>query len=264
MAMHSPIHAAEVPDALIARGRYSAPSSELRALTGLDGDAFDQALARLRRAGKMVSPAKGFWVVVPAEYRSMGAPPPEWFVDGMLRHLGRRYYVSFLTAAAAHGARHQAAMSFQVVVDRHLSARRVGRTPFEFVTDAHAGQMDSVAALTHTGEYQLASVETTAVDLVWQPGRSGGLGNVLTVLTEIGDLDAERLAALAASRSTATARRLGWLLARAQPGLDLSSLMRVAHGASNEPTNLSAGGARRGIVDRDWLVRVNTNVEADL
>lgn len=230
----------------------------------LDGDAFDQAMGRLRRAGKMVSPVKGYWVVVPAEYRSLGAPPAEWFVDGMLRHLGRSYYVSFLTAAAAYGARHQAAMSFQVVVDRYLSARRVGRTRFEFVTDAHLSQMDVADGPTHTGVYRLATRETTAVDLVWQPGRSGGLGNVLTVLAEIGDVDVDRLAALASNRSTGVARRLGWLLERAQPAADLSALMRVARDASSEPTNLSAGGPRRGAVDPDWLVRVNTSVEADL
>lgn len=263
MVMHSPIHAAELPDALIARGKYAASSEELRALTGLADDAFDQAMYRLRRAGKIVSPAKGYWVVVPAEYRSMGAPPPEWYVDGMLRHLQRGYYVSFLTGAAAHGARHQAVMSFQIVVDRHLAPRRVGRTRFEFVSDSHLALMDIVNVSTRTGEFRLASRETTVVDLVWQPRRSGGLSNVLTVLGEIGELDPGRVAALAASRSTAVARRLGWLLARARPNMDLTQLSRVAHAASSEPANLSAGGPRRGAIDRDWLVRVNASVEAD-
>jgi len=263
MVMHVPIQAAELPDALLARGRYSAASAELRELTGLADDAFDQAMYRLRRAGKLVSPAKGFWVVVPAEYRSLGGPPPEWYVDGMLRHLDRGYYVSLLTAAAVHGARHQAAMSFQVVVDRHLPPRRVGRARFEFVTDAHIAQMEVVSSPTHTGGYQLATRETTVIDLVWQPRRSGGLGNVLTVLAEIGELDSERIATLASVRSTAVARRLGWLLERARPEVDLAPLLQVAHAVSSEPTSLSAGAPRRGIVDRTWLVRVNANVEAD-
>jgi predicted transcriptional regulator of viral defense system len=239
-------------------------SGELAELTSLTGDAFHQALRRLRKSGTAVSPAKGFWVMVPPEYRAMGAPPPEWYVDAMLMALDRTYYVSFLTAAAAHGARHQAAMSFQVVVDRPLPERRVGRTRFEFTVDSHVDDMDVVDAPTHTGSVRMASRETTAVDLVWKPSHAGGLGNILNALAELGELDPDRLAALADIRSTAVVRRLGWLLARAREELDLTPLLERAHAAGSTPTDLRAGGPRRGTVDPEWLVRVNADVEADL
>lgn len=181
----------------------------------------------------------------------------------MLAALDRKYYVSFLTAAAAHGARHQAAMSFQVVVDRTLTARRVGRTRFEFTVDSHVTDMDVVDAPTHTGSLRMASRETAAVDLVWKPSRAGGLGNTLNVLSELGDLNPERLAALAAVRSTAVVRRLGWLLARARANVDLAPLQALAHAKGATPTDLRAGGPRRGAVDPNWLVRVNADIEAD-
>lgn len=261
--MHTPVSAAHLSDELISRGRYWATSTELAELTALSGGALHQALVRLRRSGSAVSPAKGFWVMVPPDYRNLGAPPPEWYVDAMLAALEREYYVSFLTAAAVHGARHQAAMAFQVVVDRPLPARRVGRTRFEFTVDSHVADMDIVDATTHTGSIRVASRETTAVDLVWKPSRAGGLGNTLTVLAELGDLNPERLAALAAIRSTAVVRRLGWLLARAREDLDLAPLQTLVRAKGSTPTDLRAGGPRRGAVDPDWLVRVNADVEAD-
>jgi predicted transcriptional regulator of viral defense system len=261
--MHTPVSAANVSDELISRGRYWATSGDIAELTALSGGALHQALVRLRKAGNAVSPAKGFWVMVPPEYRNLGAPPPDWYVDAMLAALDRDYYVSFLTAAAAHGARHQAAMSFQIVVDRALRARRVGRTRFEFTVDSHVTDMDVVAVPTHTGSIRMASRETTAVDLVWKPSHAGGLGNTLTVLSELGDLNPDRLAALAALRSTAVVRRLGWLLARARADLDLTALQALAHEKGSTPTDLRAGGPRRGAVDPDWLVRVNADVEAD-
>lgn len=261
--MHTPVSAARVSDELISRGRYWATSGEIAELSALSGGALHQALIRLRRAGSAVSPAKGFWVMVPPEYRALGAPPPEWYVDAMLGALDREYYISFLTAAAAHGARHQAAMSFQVVVDRPLPTRRVGRTRFEFTVDSHIDAMDVVDVPTHTGSIRMASRETTAVDLVWKPSRAGGLGNALTVLSELGDLNPDRLAELAAVRSTAVVRRLGWLLARTRADLDLSPLQALAHEKGSTPTDLRAGGPRRGAVDPNWLVRVNADVEAD-
>ena len=46
----------------------------------------------------------------------MGVLPGELFIDPMMRALGRNYYVSLLTAAAMHGASHQAPQAFQVMV----------------------------------------------------------------------------------------------------------------------------------------------------
>lgn len=262
--MQSPVSAAHVSDELISRGRYWATSDELAELMGLSGDALHQALVRLRRSGAAVSPAKTFWVMVPPEYRALGAPPPEWYVDAMLASLGRAYYVSFLTAAAAHGARHQAAMAFQVVVDKFLPKRRVGRTRFDFTVDSRAGAMDVVETTTHTGSFRLASREATAVDLVWKPEHAGGLSNILTVLGELGELSSARLADLASTRSVAVVRRLGWLLERARSDLDLTPLAEHARDGASAPTVLRAGGPRRGAVDPTWLVRVNVDAESDL
>jgi hypothetical protein len=55
----------------------------------------------LRAAGQVFSPARGFWVLIPPEFRSWRAVPASRFADVMMRALDRTYYVALLSAAAA-------------------------------------------------------------------------------------------------------------------------------------------------------------------
>lgn len=70
---HEPVRPSDVPDALIARGRYWATTGELAELTGQNEAVLRTSLARLARAGRLFSPARGLYIMVPAEYRSWGA-----------------------------------------------------------------------------------------------------------------------------------------------------------------------------------------------
>jgi hypothetical protein len=70
--------------------------------------------------------------VVPREYRAAGCPPASWFIDDLMRHMGRRYYVGLLTAAALHGAGHQQPMAFQVMADSAERDIEVGRVRIDF------------------------------------------------------------------------------------------------------------------------------------
>lgn len=86
--------------ALPEQGRYVFTRAEAGA--GADGtdSAITMALYRLKRAGAIVSQRRDFFVVVPREYRSAGAPPATWFIDDLMRHLDRRYYVVLLSDVA--------------------------------------------------------------------------------------------------------------------------------------------------------------------
>ena len=44
---------------------------------------------------------EGFYVVVPPQHASWGAPPPSWYIDALMRREGRPYYVGLLKAAEA-------------------------------------------------------------------------------------------------------------------------------------------------------------------
>ena len=50
-----------------------------------------------------------------------------------MKHLGVDYRVSQLRAAAFHGASHQAAMVFQVIVPKQIQDIEIGRHRVQFV-----------------------------------------------------------------------------------------------------------------------------------
>jgi predicted transcriptional regulator of viral defense system len=255
---------AELPDALISQGRYWVSTAEAAELTGVPAAHVYPGLQRLRRRGAMFSPARGFYVVVPPEYRSWGVLPGELFIDGMMRALGREYYVSLLTAAAMHGAAHQAPQVFQVMVDRHVAARDIGRVRLRFYANEHLGEMAVQERQVDTGRIRLATRETTLVDLAVHPDDAGGLSNIATVIVEIGDLDVTQLTRLAAVRSRSVARRLGWLLDQFRDDLELEPLREVARAGGGYPTRLVRSLPARGPIDPGWNLQINSDVEPDL
>jgi predicted transcriptional regulator of viral defense system len=254
---------AELPERLVAEGRYWLTTDEATTLLKRNRKTLYPRLAQLERAGKLFSPAKGFYVVVPPEYRDWQVVPADWFIDPMMRHMDRQYYVSFLSAAARHGAAHQAPQTFQVIVDRHVPSRDLGRVRLRFVTNRATKTMAREPMTSHTGTYFVASKETVAVDLAWRPRLGSGMSNIATVLAGLGDLNGEQLGRMAAQRNRATARRLGWLLQRFRPDVDTFWLRQVARPEEGIPSVLIPGNRARGTVDQRWGVRVNGTVEPD-
>jgi predicted transcriptional regulator of viral defense system len=257
-----PIH--ELPDLLISQGRYSASLEEIRELTGLSYAAVTSGLQRLRQARRVFSPTRGLYAVIPPEYRSWGVPPADWFIDDLMRHLGRRYYIALLSAAAYHGASHQAPQVFQVMSDGRVLDRAIERVCLRFYVNEHTADTPIDKRTVHTGYVRVSTREATVVDLIREPRASGSINNVATILIEIGELDGSILATLAARHGRTLARRTGWMVEHYGSCQDLGPLRLAARLDLGEPATLSASGPRRGPTDPDWRVRINTIVEPDL
>ncbi len=254
----------DLPDLLVSRGRYSASLEEIRELTGLSYAAITSGLQRLRRQRRVFSPTRGLYVVIPPEYRSWGVVPADWFIDDLMCHLGRRYYVALLSAAGYHGAAHQAPQVFQVMADGRVLDRAIGRVRLRFYASEYTADTPTTMVTVHTGSIPVSSREATVVDLVREPRASGGISNVATILTEIGELDGSALATLAARYGRALARRTGWLVDHYGNCEDLGPLRLAARLDLGEPVLLSPSGPRRGRADPTWRVRMNVVVEPDL
>lgn len=253
-----------LPDVLIGEGRYAATTREIENITGSNADAVRHGLHRLRHQGRVLTPARGFHVMVPPEHRAWGTPPASWFIDAMMRHLERDYYVGLLSAAAHHGVSHQAAQAFQVVVDRHLEDRDFGRVSLRFYMSGFTPDTPTETVNTPTGTMVLSTREATVLDLVERPQESGGLSNVATIIRGIGSLDGQALADLSVPRKRAQARRLGWLLSQFRDDVELAQLRSLAARGGKRPVLLVPGGPRAGAVDKDWGVLINSTVEPEL
>lgn len=253
-----------LPDLLLSRGQRTFSLGEAKALLGTSEPAVRQGLARLAQAGRIFSPSRGLYVVIPPEYRSWGTVPASHFIDDLMRVLGRVYYVALLSATEMHGAAHQAPQVFQVMCDRHVADRDFGRTRLRFYTGRHVRHTGVERRNVPTGHVRLSPPELTAVDLVEHPDESGGISNVATVLAELGRLEGQALADYARARTRSVARRLGWLLELVETEADLAALRDVAAPQEGHPTPLRVGAPRHGVVDRAWNVRIKSSVEPDL
>ena len=206
---------------LLSSGRAVFSRDEAVRDLGSSPGAFLDAAERLQRRGHLVNVRQGFYVVVPPQYLTWGAPPPSWYVDDLMRHEGRPYYVGLLRAAELHGASHQAVMEFQVVTNKKMPELHVGRSRIAFY---YRKDMEAVSAgiedrKTDTGRMKVSSVELTALDLLRYPRAAGGIDHIATVLSDLGGkIDPERLGSLSASFERSVVQRLGHLLERVGHG----------------------------------------------
>ena len=204
---------------------------------GVNRGAFLDAAERLQKRKLLLSPRRGFYVAVPPQYASWGAPPPPWYIDALMRHEGEPYYVALLKAAELHGATHQAVMEFQVIAAKRIPKIRAGRNliAFYYRKDLETVGEGLESQKTDTGTMQVSSPALTALDLLRYPQASAGIDNVATVLSDMGrKIDPKQLAVLSDKFERSVVQRLGYLLDRL--GYDsLADRMRVGLSKRGSP-----------------------------
>jgi predicted transcriptional regulator of viral defense system len=256
----------DLSDHLLSLGRYEFTLEDAATILASDRGAAADALGRLQRRQQVFSPAKGLYVAVPPEYRSWGVLPGDWFIDAMMAHLHRPYYVALLSAARIHGASHQAPQVFQVMTAGPAAPRDrdLGRVRLRFYSSKHVleGKVERITV--PTGYLRVSARETTVVDLITHHRACGGYSNVATILREIGQLGGSELARVAGRRGRSSVRRTGWFVERFGHVDDLEALRQAARLDLGEPALLDPAAGKRGKTDPDWRVRVNTQVEPDL
>ena len=270
--MHTKLHfggdkLSDLVDSQQARGLYVLTREQALGALDVSDEALKKAVQRLVVKGRIAVPRRGFFVIVPVEYREAGAPPPSWFIDDLMKFLGQHYYVGLLSAAALHGAAHQQPQEFQVVVNRQLRSVAAGHARIRFFRKLHLERTPTIEMKTETGSMHVATPEATALDLLRYLERVGHLGNVVTVLSELVEkMGAERLVQLARIEGELpTAQRLGHLLEQVGGHETASSLAvwiqeRRPRFVALRP-DLSA---RRAAKDARWRVLANEKVEAEM
>jgi predicted transcriptional regulator of viral defense system len=254
---------------LPSHGRFTFTTTEARAVQGRVSAAGTMAALDRAEADRIiVSPVRGFHVVLPLEDRGTGTPSWRLFLDPLMTHLQMPYYVGLLTAASIHGATPQAAQAVQVVTPRPRRPVRVGRLAIEFVVRRTAAQAPVEPVTTPSGRMRVATPELVGLDLVRYPTRAGGWDNVLTVLRDL--YPAMRRpgmkAALAVEPTTPDLQRLGHLLDGVGGGEVAAVLAAELRGRRVAWVPLAPGElATRDPAERDvkWRVVVNVMPEPD-
>lgn len=257
---------AEYVDTLQGEGRYTFNRNEALQVLQMNGLALKRATARLSDKGRILALRRGFYVIVPIEYRAIGAPPPPWFIDELMRYLGRPYYVGVLSAAALYGAAHEQPQEFQVVTGVPQRPMLAGRARIKFLAKKHYERTLTAKLKTETGFMLVSTPEATAIDLLRYTSAAGGLGSVATVLAELAErIDGRKLVEAARIDGEITyTQRLGYILERIGAGDRAAALVQWIERRKPRNTPLRPGKSIRGRpVDRRFGVIANEDIEAE-
>lgn len=111
----------EYVDNLQAQGRLTFTREEAMAALEVSMEALKLAALRLSKRRRLVSPRRGFYVIVPLEHREAGAPPVDGWLPALLRFHGVRVGEIVTEGDSAI-----------VTVDRSLRPLRCGRYGVSF------------------------------------------------------------------------------------------------------------------------------------
>lgn len=246
-------------------GRHLFTTSEARTALGVSADAVKLALNRLVKHGHIASPSRGFYVIVPPEYRSLECLPAEQFIPALMEHKKLTYYAGLLSAAQYYGAAHHRPQEFQILLEKNRRVIRCGKVRVRFVARKRMKEVPTRNFNTPRGEIRVSTPEATSVDLAGYPQHAGGLENVATILAELAEsIDPALLPEAAATAPLPWAQRLGYIFDLVDAKSDTEPLKAYVRDNVSEYTPLVPGQtspeARR---DPDWKIVVNSELATD-
>lgn len=265
MKSESRLNARDYISRLAASGHYHFSSSEAQVALGVSANAAKLALNRLAKQGLVASPARGFYVIIPPEYRSLGCLPADQFIPALMKRQGMSYYMGLLSAAQYHGAAHHRPQEYQVMVAKSRRPIVCGAVRVAFVVRKNISAIPKQSFNTPRGIVLVSTPEATAVDLVGYYNHVGGLNQVATILSELADtLDPDKLVAAAQTAPISWAQRLGYLLETVEAGTRAQVLKSYVRGHARQATLLLPAAADKvSRRDQGWKLDINADVEAE-
>ena len=265
MKSDSRLNARDYISRLAASGHYHFSSSEAQSALGVSASAAKLALHRLAKQGQIASPARGFYVIVPPEYRSLACLPADQFIPALMKRSGLSYYTGLLSAAQYHGAAHHRPQEYQVMVAKSRRPIVCGAVRVTFAVRKNINAIPTQSFNTPRGTVLVSTPEATAVDLIGYYNHIGGLDQVATILSELADtLDPDKLVVAAQTAPITWAQRLGYLLELVDAGTQAQALKTYVNTNARQATLLLPSISQK-ISKRaeGWKLDINAEVEAE-
>lgn len=226
------------------------------------------SLNKLFKKGKIVSVYKGFYLIIPPEYRSRKIIPPELFIDALFAYLKRPYYVGLLSAAAMHGAAHQQVMEYYIFIDKPaIRPTNVEGLKINYVVKNVIPESGIEKRKTEAGYIDISNAELTAVDLIAYQHRIGGLNRAATVLYELSEsISPAKLKEIFNNNiQLSVFQRLGYILEFVLNKNELAGVIKsYLSDKKIYRIPLKPGYKKEGFaVNDDWKVIKNTIIETD-
>lgn len=259
-------HARDYVTGLAAGGCYHFTSQAAQQALGVSPAAAKLALLRLAKQGVVASPARGFYVIVPPEYRSLKSLPADQFIPALMQRLGLAYYAGLLSAAQYHGAAHHRPQEFQVMLPKSRRPLVSGAVRVTFIVRKNIDAIPVQSFNTPRGTVLVSTPEATAIDLLGYLDHIGGLDQAATILSELAEnLDPDKLAQAAQTAPIPWAQRLGYLLEKFGGKDRVGPLKSYVQQHATQTTILLPTAPRENAFrNDDWKLVVNAEPEPEL
>ena len=195
-------------------GRVAFSLEELTKESGLSAIAAKFQVLRLRGKVVRVSPRQPFFLIVSPEHRSMGAPPPNWWLQDYFDWLDRSYYLALQSAASSFGSNPQALQVTQVMTDRPCRAIKVGRIQVQFFVKRGIERTPTQQPAGAVAPLLVSTPEATAYDLIRYASSIGGIERAAETIRPLLPLlrNRELKRVLDGENEPAVAQRLGFVI----------------------------------------------------
>lgn len=253
-----------------ANGKYSFTTEGLNTQFAVSENAMKKTLQRLKSQGTIAMVRRGFYAIVPPEYRAQGIIPTSLYVNDLMKYLNRDYYVGLLNAAAYHGAAHQQPQNYAIITEG-IAFRPIknDKVNILFYTKKFWNKKDVIKKKVDTGYINISSPELTAFDLINYYKEVGGFNRVATVIEELKEMiDATKLVETGEQYGeVAVVQRLGYLLEYVLEENKLSAaLFNYLKSIEYYPTLLRPQKKKpeNVVTGNKWKIVPNIEIEADL
>ena len=253
------------------RGKYTFSREEVvAAFPDMKAEAIAMALTREVKKGRLMIPIQGFYVIIPDEYALRGFAPQPFYLDEMMKHLGRNYYVALLGAGSYHGAAHQSPMTFSVMLEPPtMRGKKTSKYATQYFYRSSIPMRYVEQRQTRTGYINVSGPELTAIDLITYQEKSGSITRAATVLAEL----APKLNFRKAGKEflkvapVTSFQRLGYILEEVledEKAADALYTLLKESGARLQPIPLKPGlPCQNCELNTRWKVRINETIEID-
>ena len=250
-------------------GRPSFTFEEALSATVLRRPVLATALHRLKMRKLIVSPMRGFYVCVPDRYQLRGEVPPIFYVDDLMRYLGRQYYLGLTSSAAVWGAGHQRIQKdFAVVTLPRMRGGGLAHNMLRLVYREQIPQMHIVTRNADGGIVRFADAVLTAFDIVRHADLIGGMSAAATVLSELmEEVDFASASDLGAFVPCVVWQRIGYICEEVLGVNEKADVLyHVWRSLGLRTINTPLSPFERnheGELNHRWHVKVNLNLELD-
>ncbi|MCC8119076.1 MAG: type IV toxin-antitoxin system AbiEi family antitoxin [Bacteroidales bacterium] len=239
-----------------------------KAFPTLSAQVISNELYRQNKLRRIQTVHKGFYTVVPMQYRDRGVVPPYNYIDQLMRHLRKPYYIALLSAGVLHGAAHQRPMKMAIMTTLpRLSAVNNKELYWCYRTELPKDLLCSTNSDTSIIQYSCA--ELTATDLVQYSQHIGGLSAAATVIEELSEtLDFTKNGRRILQVSTLTTlQRLGYILEEITQNTTQAEILYSILSESGRQMKwsllTSEGSDSNCTRNEKWKIIVNKPIEPD-